>query len=305
MDIVLQSGTDISQAEIVFVYGRNVCAGAIMEGVLPCGKRAVFIGAAADDDAFESSFLEGLWKAFALCVKQGCKTAAVDVPSFTAKDRQEDYLANVVLDALADRPAAANGLTLYVMLELKSRNEFIADKLMAAMMIHDVRRVNCSLRIDARRNEDRDVWTSEDRERIGQELDAHLRKAPKKSSFREELLALIELGGFRKFSEVYKRAGISKSTFSKIVNFTLDYMPSKPTVAALAIGLGLDLEKAQDLFHAAGYHLGETDMQDRIVRFFLEQRCYDIHEVNCSLDRYGLPVLGEHAREAGVRSERR
>ena len=147
---------------------------------------------------------------------------------------------------------------------------------------------------------------------VEEKLKKHLMKDPKsdlmkdpksdpdKISFRDLLKDLILAGPYRKNSEAYKACGISKSTFSKCLNYAIDYKPSKSTVAAFAIGLKLDEESAQTLYHSAGYHLGYTDLTDRIVRFFLKEKIYDIYEVNCCLADYGLPLLGEHAREGKV-----
>ena len=99
-----------------------------------------------------------------------------------------------------------------------------------------------------------------------------------------------------------KRAGkcsvpISKSTFFKIINFAESYSPTKNTVAALAISLKLNLIEAKDFFHAAGYHLGKTDLSDQIVRFYIQNKIYDVGIINECLNYYDLRGLGESPRE--------
>ena len=125
--------------------------------------------------------------------------------------------------------------------------------------------------------------------------------------FREYLLDLIDARGYRKFSEVYKPSGVSKATFSKIINWNINppHKPSKETVAALAIGLNLSITEAQEFYNKAGYHLTKTEMVDIVVRFFIERdknspkyRHGKIDEVNYCLEYLGLPPLGERPRES-------
>lgn len=128
-----------------------------------------------------------------------------------------------------------------------------------------------------------------------EEFDSHLRGAVK---FRDYLNTLINERGYEKYSEVYKAAGISKYTFSKILNFNKEHKPSKDTVAALTIGLKLNLDDAQKLYHSAGFHLGTTDLVDRVIRFFISESRYDIDEVNYCLCCYEHPILGEKPRDS-------
>ena len=123
--------------------------------------------------------------------------------------------------------------------------------------------------------------------------------------FREHLLGLIDERQYRKDSEVYKAAGISKYTYSKITSFkiTPPHKPSKDTVAALSIGLKLSLDEAQKLYNSAGYYLGTTEFVDRVVRFFIEESLYEIDEVNYCLEYYGYPPLGERSRDDRIKFE--
>lgn len=112
-------------------------------------------------------------------------------------------------------------------------------------------------------------------------------------SFSEALLQLIDDSG-RKDSEIYKRANISKQHFSKIKN-NPRYRPSKSTTLALAIALELDLEQTKKLISRAGYALTNSSKQDLIVKFFIEQRKYDIMEINIALYEFDQPLLGSQA----------
>ena len=118
--------------------------------------------------------------------------------------------------------------------------------------------------------------------------------------FRETLLEFIESRDIEDYPQAYKSSGVSKSTFSKIINYKNAYKPSKETVAAFTIGLKLNIEEAQRLYHSAGFHLGEQDFLDRVIRFFIRECRYGIDEVNYCLEEFGYPPLGEHPREGKV-----
>ena len=105
--------------------------------------------------------------------------------------------------------------------------------------------------------------------------------------------------GYPVNSTVYKAAGISKDAFSKIITLKVKH-PDKGTVAALAIGLRLDLEEAEEMYIAAGHYLGKTEFLDKVIRFFIKEQIYDIDEVNYCLYAYNRPLLGERQpRENG------
>lgn len=108
--------------------------------------------------------------------------------------------------------------------------------------------------------------------------------------FTEKLLQLIDKSG-KKDSQVYKKALLSKQHFSKIRN-NPDYKPTKATAIALALALELDLNAAKDLIGRAGYALTNSSKFDLIVRYFIEQRNYNIVEINCVLFEYDQSLLG-------------
>lgn len=110
------------------------------------------------------------------------------------------------------------------------------------------------------------------------------------AGFSETLLNLIDKTG-KKDSEIYKKANLSKQHFSKIRN-NPDYKPTKATAISLALALELDLEETRDLIGRAGYALTNSSKFDLIVRYFIEQRRYNVVEINCVLFEHDQNLLG-------------
>jgi len=110
------------------------------------------------------------------------------------------------------------------------------------------------------------------------------------AGFTETLLKLIDRTG-RKDSEIYKKANLSRQHFSKIRN-NPDYKPTKQTAIALALALELDLEGTKDLIGRAGYALSNSSKFDLIIRYFIEQKNYNVVEINIALYEFDQGLLG-------------
>ena len=109
-------------------------------------------------------------------------------------------------------------------------------------------------------------------------------------SFTTRLLRLIDERGL-KDSTVYKQSNISRQHFSKI-QCNREYNPKKKTVLAFAVGLHLSEDETIDLLKSAGYAFSDGSKRDWIVRYCLEQKIYNINQVNTLLFEYDQEQLG-------------
>lgn len=110
------------------------------------------------------------------------------------------------------------------------------------------------------------------------------------AGFSETLLKLIDQTG-KKDSEIYSKANVSRQHFSKIRN-NPDYKPTKATALAFAIALELDLEQTGDLIGRAGYALTSSSKFDVIITYFIQQRNYNMFDINDVLFEYDQSLLG-------------
>ena len=97
-------------------------------------------------------------------------------------------------------------------------------------------------------------------------------------TWQETVLRLIDEKEL-KDSYVYKKASISKQTFSKIRS-NVNYQPNKDTAIQICIGLELNLDNSLDLMSKAGFTLSKSIKRDVVIKYFLEHEIYDIDVIN-------------------------
>lgn len=121
-----------------------------------------------------------------------------------------------------------------------------------------------------------------------QDLNHFLQK--KDAGFMEILLELIQQRGLKK-SNIYKKANISKQHFSKLIN-NPNATITKPVAVAFALALELDLEQTQKLIKRAGYALTNSSIFDLIIQYHIENRIYNVVEINIVLYEFDQTLLG-------------
>jgi hypothetical protein len=93
-----------------------------------------------------------------------------------------------------------------------------------------------------------------------------------------------------KDSEVYKKALIDRRHYSKIIS-NKNYKPTLSTVVAFVLALKLGSKESKVLIKSAGYILSSRSEFALIIRYCIDNKIYDLNEVNLLLYEKGLPLL--------------
>ena len=101
-------------------------------------------------------------------------------------------------------------------------------------------------------------------------------------SFSDLLFTFIRTKGIKP-SHVYKKANISRSSFSKVRG---DYHPKKDVAISYSLALELNIEETQKLLSTAGYVLSNSIKEDLIIMECINKGIYDIAKVNIILLKY-------------------
>ena len=108
-------------------------------------------------------------------------------------------------------------------------------------------------------------------------------------TFSQRLIRMIKERDMTE-SEAYKKAYVDRRHFSKIKKDEY-YLPTKKTVLAFSIALELSLDETKDLLRSAGYALSRSSKFDIILVYFIENKNYDMFEINEVLYEYDQPIF--------------
>jgi hypothetical protein len=87
----------------------------------------------------------------------------------------------------------------------------------------------------------------------------------------------------------YKRAGVSRQVYSRIVASN-DAKVDKRTTMLFCIGLQLSIDEAELLMKSAGYAFSDTIPEDMVFRYCILNKIWNLDDVNEILVRCGLGV---------------
>ncbi len=107
--------------------------------------------------------------------------------------------------------------------------------------------------------------------------------------FAYKLFDLIQAKGISTV-ECYKKANVSKQTWHKIETDS-NYKPNKKTVISFAVALELSLEETQSLLRSVGFILSNSSLFDVIIMYCIENRIYDVLEIDSILFHYDQETL--------------
>lgn len=107
-------------------------------------------------------------------------------------------------------------------------------------------------------------------------------------------------------TQVYKgEYALSKQTFSKIrSNKKPNYHPRKKYVFLLTIGMQLTIPQTEDLLSSAGYAFDKNSRFEMIVRKFIEDRNFNMPELEETLYRETGKTFCEYEKESGNSAEK-
>ena len=111
-------------------------------------------------------------------------------------------------------------------------------------------------------------------------------KAAGKKTFSEELLSLVRIKCDGNAPMAYKRAGISRQSYSRIISSTYSGI-DKLTAMRLCIGLQLTWDESVALLKAGGYAFSEAIPMDCIFSHCIQNGIWNIFDVNRLLDEMG------------------
>ena len=109
-------------------------------------------------------------------------------------------------------------------------------------------------------------------------------------SFQQMLFREIDRRGMTDV-QCYRLAHMDRKTFSKIRG-DVQYKPKKTTAVSLAIALKMSFDEAEAFLKKAGFAFSNSNIFDVIIRYYLENRQYDIIQINETLYYYDQPLLG-------------
>lgn len=130
-----------------------------------------------------------------------------------------------------------------------------------------------------------DVNTKIEKEIILKDLDFFINTSKNKLNFQNTLQKLI---ADRKLNNatIYKKAGIDKKFFSKIIS-NKDYVPKKHTVMALGLALELSLSEYEHFLASAGYAFMPSSRFDLIIKYCVMNQIYNLINVDVILNDHG------------------
>lgn len=117
----------------------------------------------------------------------------------------------------------------------------------------------------------------------------NLIKNSRKDTFSDTLMKMNRDSGMTE-TDAYKKTGVDRRHFSKIRN-DVNYIPGKKTVILFIIALHLSIQQAEQLLESAGYAFSSSSELDLIIKRFVEQKKYDLFEINEILDMLDLETL--------------
>ncbi len=122
-------------------------------------------------------------------------------------------------------------------------------------------------------------------------IDSYLVEEPKNCVTFPKLVKKIMAEKNITTKDIYKNSLINRKLFSAL-NVNDDYIPSRETAIMYCIALQLNYDESVSLLKSAGYTFLEYSNFDRVIKYFLDKKIYNIDKINDALYYYTNKCLG-------------
>ena len=109
-------------------------------------------------------------------------------------------------------------------------------------------------------------------------ISRHQTNKNKASDFNTYLFSLIDQKGFKKDSDVYNKAGLSRQRYHRVIDGVSE--PTLKFTLRLVFALELNNQECKYLLKKAGYTLASSSKFALIIRYCIENKIYNIDDVN-------------------------
>ncbi len=113
----------------------------------------------------------------------------------------------------------------------------------------------------------------------------HRKNEEKSKDFVLYLSELLEKYGYKKDSDFYNKANITRQSWSAVMSGKV--VPSLKTVIKIVFALHADNHECKYLLKKAGYTLASSSEYALIIRYCIENKIYDLDVLNDYLTKYG------------------
>lgn len=122
-------------------------------------------------------------------------------------------------------------------------------------------------------------------ETLNEYIKKHQSNEEKSSDFLTYLFELIDKKGFKKDSDLYNKANITRQSWSLIISGKVK--PSLNTILKIVFALELNTHECKYLLKKAGFTLSSSSEYSLIIRYHIENKIYDLNIVNECLEEHG------------------
>ena len=121
-------------------------------------------------------------------------------------------------------------------------------------------------------------------------IEDYIVDAKKMPTFSKLVKKIMEDKGMTS-KDIYKNSLINRKLFSAL-NVNDEYIPSRETAIMYCIALNLGYEDSCSLLNSAGYSFYEFSNFDRIIKYFLDNKIFNVDKINDALYYYTNKCLG-------------